>query len=264
MVADRGYLAFLLALPVILGFLPFVVPGTAGLTAVPKNQPDEAGEPTMVLALLVMGATFMGVAMSIRDLIGERPIFLRERAVGLSSAAYLLAKLAVFGVFSALSAAIMVAVSTLVKTPPMHHVFGFWPPIVELFVALALTTWVAAALGLLISALATSSEQVMPVLILILMVQLVLHGGLISVLDRDGLNAVSRVVPARWGFAAAASGIDLQALLAPGRPAGAPAPAHDPLWAHTRIQWLRDMGVLALFGAGFGVLTALRLRTGRR
>ena len=54
-----------------------------------------------MLALLIIGATFMGVAMSIRDLVGERPIFLRERAVGLSPSAYLLAKLAVYGIFSA-------------------------------------------------------------------------------------------------------------------------------------------------------------------
>jgi hypothetical protein len=102
------------------------------------------------------------------------------------------------------------------------------------------------------------------ILILILMVQLVLHGGLISVLESDVLKGVSRVVPARWGFAAAASGIDLEALLAPGRPAGTPALEHDPIWAHTAMQWLRDMGVLILFGLGFSLLAGLRPGTGRR
>jgi hypothetical protein len=264
MVSDHGYIGFLLALPVILGLLPYVVPGDAGLTAVPRNQPDDAREPTFVLALLIIGGTFMGIAMSIRDLVGERPIFLREKAVGLYPSAYLVAKLVVFGFFSLLSAAIMTAVSVLVKTPPDHQLFDVLPPLVELYLPIALTTWVGAALGLLISALATSNEQVMPVLILVLMVQLVLHGGFIPVLDRDVLNAVSKAVPARWGYAAGASGIDLEALLAPGRPAGSPPMDKDPLWAHTARQWCTDMGVLALFGVGFAVLTELRLRFGRR
>jgi hypothetical protein len=262
MLADRGYIVFLLALSVVLGLLPYVVPGSAGLTAVPENQPDHATEPTSVLALLVMGATFLGVAMSIRDLVGERPIFLRERAVGLFPSAYLVAKLAIFAVVSALLTTIMVATLTLVKAPPSHQVMGFGPPLVELYLPVALTMWAAAALGLAISAYASSNDQVMPALILVLMVQLVLHGGLIPVLDRDVLNAVSKAVPGRWGFAAAASGIDLEALLTPGRPPTAPL-HHDPLWAHRRLQWVTDMGILALFGVAFSLLAGLRLRMRR-
>jgi hypothetical protein len=262
--SDRGYVVFLLVLSVILGLLPYVVPGSAGLTAVPGNQPDHATEPRSVLALLITGATFLGVAMSIRDLVGERPIFLRERAVGLFPSAYLVAKLAVFALLSALLAAIMTATLTIVKAPPAHQVIGFGPPLVELYLPIALTMWVAAALGLVISAFASSNEQVMPALILVLMVQLVLHGGFIPVLDRDVLNAASKLVPGRWGFAAGASGIDLEALLAPGRPPSAPPMAHDPLWAHRRLQWGTDMGVLALFGAAFSVVAGLRLRAGRR
>jgi hypothetical protein len=96
------------------------------------------------------------------------------------------------------------------------------------------------------------------------MVQLVLHGGLIPVLDRDVLNALSKAVPGRWGFAAGASGIDLQVLLAPGRPPTAPPVQHDPLWTHRKAQWATDMSVLALFGVAFSLIAALRLRTGRR
>jgi hypothetical protein len=229
---------------------------------VPRNQPDDAREPTFVLALLIIGGTFMGIAMSIRDLVGERPIFLREKAVGLFPSAYLAAKLATFGVTSALLATIMTAAVTVVKTPPSHQLMGFGPPLVELYLPIALTMWVAAALGLAISAYASSNDQVMPALILVLMVQLVLHGGLIPVLDREVLNAVSKAVPGRWGFAAGASGIDLEALLTPGRPPTAPL-RHDPLWAHRKAQWLADMGLLAAFGVAFSLLAGLRLRMKR-
>ena len=45
--------------------------------------------------LLNVGAVFMGTALTIRDLIGERAIFRREQAGGLSTTAYLLAKVCV-------------------------------------------------------------------------------------------------------------------------------------------------------------------------
>ena len=43
--------------------------------------------------LLSIGAVFMGTALTIRDLVGERTIFRREQAVGLSATAYLFAKI---------------------------------------------------------------------------------------------------------------------------------------------------------------------------
>jgi len=39
--------------------------------------------------LLNVGGVFMGTALTMRDLIGERAIFLREQAVGLSTSALL-------------------------------------------------------------------------------------------------------------------------------------------------------------------------------
>ena len=57
---------------------------------------DAPNEPGQILVLLNVGAIFMGTALTIRALIGERAIFLREQAVGLSTTAYLLAKVFVF------------------------------------------------------------------------------------------------------------------------------------------------------------------------
>ena len=57
----------------------------------------------------------MGTALTIRALIGERAIFLREQAVGLSTTAYLLAKVCVFTVFAMMQSAIVVAINVLGK-----------------------------------------------------------------------------------------------------------------------------------------------------
>src|SRR5665811_1976905 len=50
---------------------------------------------------------------------------------------------------------------------------------IELLVAVAATAFVSAVLGLLISSLVSTSEQVMPLLVVSVMMQLVMCGGLI-------------------------------------------------------------------------------------
>ena len=91
-VSDRGYFIFLALLPFIMGVLSLSVPGNVGFgVPVPAIQGGEApNEPGQILVLLNVGAIFMGTALTIRALIGERAIFLREQAVGLSTTAYML------------------------------------------------------------------------------------------------------------------------------------------------------------------------------
>ena len=101
-ISDRGYFIFLAFLPFIMGALSLSVPGNVGFgVPVPAIQGGEApNEPGQILVLLNVGAIFMGTALTIRALIGERAIFRREQAVGLSTTAYLLAKVFVFTVFA--------------------------------------------------------------------------------------------------------------------------------------------------------------------
>ena len=90
--SDRGYFVFLALLPFILGVLSLAVPGAPGF-GIPNPSAARPSEPTQILVLLTIGAVFMGTALTIRDLVGERAIFQREQAVGLSTTAYLLAKI---------------------------------------------------------------------------------------------------------------------------------------------------------------------------
>ena len=61
-----------------------------------------SGEVPVGAVVLVIGAVFMGTALTVRDLVGERAIFERERAVGLRPSAYLAAKIVVFFVLAVL------------------------------------------------------------------------------------------------------------------------------------------------------------------
>ena len=115
--ADRGYLIFLALLPFVLGALTLMVPGNAGLGVTDPHGrvPDE---PAQILMLLNTSAVFMGVALTIRGLVGERAIFRREQSVGLSACAYLGAKIVVYSAAAAIQTAILTAIAVLEKVAP--------------------------------------------------------------------------------------------------------------------------------------------------
>ncbi len=258
-IADRAYFIFLALLPFILGSLSLTVPGGNGFHAPgpTAGTPDEAAQ---ILALLLPAAAFMGTALTIRDLVGERAIFQREQAVGLSTTAYLLAKTAVFCGFAIVQSAIISAIVVIGKSAPTrgavllgHSTVG---ATVELFATVAATCVASAILGLAISSLVRSSEQIMPLFVVAVMAQLVLCGGMVPVTGRLGLDQLSFAMPARWGYAAAASTVDLRQLVP-----GSLVP-QDRFWEHTAKVWLLDIGMLAalsLFYAGF-VRWKIRLR----
>ncbi len=241
-VADRAYFIFLAVLPFILGALSLTVPGDTGFRATGPHTgtPDEAAQ---ILALLLPAAAFMGVALTIRDLVGERPIFQREQAVGLSTTAYLLAKTLVFCGFAVLQAAIVTTIVVVGKGAPSSGAVLLGHSTVaatgELFLTVAAACVASAVLGLAISSLVRSSEQIMPLFVVAVMAQLVLCGGMVPVTGRLGLDQLSWLMPARWGYAAAASTVDLRHLVPP------TLLPQDQFWQHTRHFWLLDMGMLA-------------------
>jgi ABC-type transport system involved in multi-copper enzyme maturation permease subunit len=91
--------------------------------------------------------------------------------------------------------------------------------------------------GLLISALVSSSEQTMPALVGLVMLQLVLCGGLLPVAGRAGLEQLSWLVPGRFAFAATASSVGLERH----PPHGG---EHDVLFTSSAGYWALDVAAL--------------------
>ena len=73
---------------------------------------------------------------------------------------------------------------------------------------------------------------------------------MVPVTDRIVLDQMSWVMPARWGYAAQASTVDLLTV-SPG-----PQTPKDDLFKHTSGAWLFDMGMLALLSVVYA--TAVR------
>jgi ABC transport system ATP-binding/permease protein len=255
-ISDRGYTVFLALLPFLIGVLTLTVRGKTGYgmgdpTSNSPNQPDQ------ILVMLTVGAVFMGTALTIRDLVGERPIFRREQAVGLSTIAYLLAKIAVFSVFATVQAAIATVISVVGWGQPIANAVVLGNVSFELFVDVAATCVASALLGMALSAIASSQDQIMPLLVVAIMSQLVFCGGLIWVTNRPVLDQLSWGTPARWGYAASASTIDTHRLVV------GPTDPKDQHFAHTKSAWLFDMGMLGLLCVVYSAIVWWKIRLKR-
>jgi ABC-type multidrug transport system ATPase subunit len=235
--ADRGLLVLMVAMPLLLAAMSRALPGDNGLSVdAGRAAVDEAQQRLLVL---IVGAALMGTAMSVREVVAERPIFRREHAVGLSVGAYLGSKVAVLGTVVACQAALL-TVLALVGLPgpddPVVFPSGFVEVTVAV-VALAVTMTVA---GLTVSAVVKSSDQAMPALVALVMAQLVFCGALFPLEGREGLEQLSWLFPGRFAFAATAVTVRLQ---------GPRTPEPDPLWEHSAAQWMTDMGLLGVQAA---------------
>ncbi|MEL4356471.1 MULTISPECIES: ATP-binding cassette domain-containing protein [unclassified Luteococcus] len=246
--ADRSYAVATALLPLFLAAMALLIPGSTGFGKPPLKDP---GEPSQLLVVTIVGAAFMGMSASIRELVGERAIFLRERAVGLSPRIYLWAKVCVLVGMTLVQSLLLVALVRVGKPGPTGAVL-LGSGTAELVVAVFVTALTSAVVGLLLSALAGTSEQAMPALVIGVMFQLVMCGGLIQVSGRTGMEILSGIAPARWGFAMGASTIDLQALN--------PTVDHDWFFNHTSTSWLTSLGALAAIGLISIAATIRRLR----
>jgi ABC-type multidrug transport system ATPase subunit len=250
--SDRGYLTFMILLPILLGVLISQVPADhGGLAGLPGLNPD-AGT---LLLIMVICACLAGMASSVRELVKERSILTRERAAGLSSGAYLASKLLVLGVISILQSTLLVllGVNWQRQLPP-HGAFLTAAPLIELILGIAVLAVASMCLGLFVSAIVSTSEKAMPFLVLFTMVQVVLSGYVVPLADNVGLKQLSVISPSRWGLAAAASTVDLNRI-------SPKSTIIDPLWDQTSANWLRDMGIMAGLAAIFALLAYIKLRT---
>jgi len=143
--ADRQNLMFMgvsVALP---GFLIVTLMGT-GTLGLGQSDPMS---PLALLAAMVAAAVAIGTANSIREVVKEVPICLRERSVGLFRSAYLASKLVVIGAVTAVQSLGLVLIATARADGPDHFNLMLSPHI-ELIFNVALTGIAAVALGLLL------------------------------------------------------------------------------------------------------------------
>ncbi|MFE7705142.1 FHA domain-containing protein [Streptomyces sp. NPDC057486] len=242
--ADRTFLAIMIALPFVMGAMTRALAGS-------RLTQDTA---INALLILCVGGVLTGAANAVRELIKERAIYQRERAVGLSRSAYLMSKVVVLGTVTVLQAVVLTLVGLVgvdLNAPGGKGVL--LPPLAEVTLAMALLSFTAMMLGLVVSALVRKEEVTMPLLVLLAIVQVVFCGALLKLHGVPGLEQLAWLVPSRWAIAAMGGTIGL-ARIVPGRVSA------DPLFDHSAAAWLLNMGMLVVLSVVFGLVVARLLR----
>jgi ABC-type multidrug transport system ATPase subunit len=252
--SDRSYLRLIIAFPFLLGLIPRVIPAKNGFDALKLDVNRDAAT---LLLIMTLCACFMGMANSVREIVKERPIYRRERGIGLSRTAYLGSKVLVLSLITSLQCIVFTMIGVLGRTPKGSVALG--SSLAEITVAIIAVAIASAMLGLVISTLVDSADKTMPLLVLITMAQLVFCGGLVPTGGKIGLDQVSWLTPARWGFAGLASATDLNVIGKFGVP-GFKQPDADPLWNHTASTYWTDIGLALAVGTASVFLCAWLLR----
>ncbi|MEU9035846.1 FHA domain-containing protein [Streptomyces sp. NPDC048352] len=253
--SDKGFLALMVLLPAVLGIVSTVIPAKFGL-APPVKPSRFNGDAGTIMLILAVGMCFSGAANSVRELIKERVIYERERATGLSRSAYLMSKVIVLGVITAVQGVIICAIGFTPRKLPAEGLF--MSPAAELCISVTALGFTAMMFGLVISSLVKTAEKTMPLLVMFAIIQVVFTGILFQLYDKIGLEQFAYLMPSRWSVAAAGTTLDLGKLMAPWDPEN---PTNtDPLWDPTAGQWFLDISVLVLLGVicGFAVARLLR------
>src|SRR5215469_4832889 len=246
--SDRLYLGVLAGLPIALGVLVRVIPAPMGLVG-PNNV-----DATSLLLVLAVGACLSGTANAIWEIVKERSVYSRERSAGLSAGAYLISKLIVLGLISGLQAVVLVLVGLTGRPLPAEGAVLAHQPLVELMLAMFALGVASMALGLLLSSLVDTSDKAMPLLVVVVMFQVVLSGGIFPLHGKVGLAELAWFSPSRWGYAATASTVNLNTVTP-----SAAGSAADPLWSHNAQTWLIDMAAVVLLAGAFALITWWRL-----
>ena len=207
--SDKYYLGLLAAIPILVGAICYATAGELGLGPGIPNKSGLVLNPIArsTLMILILGTVFIGLSTAIQEIIKENPIRLREKSVGIRSGTYLMSKVLVLGVITTLQTMIFAAIVLFNRPLPEQGVF-FSNAYLEILLIISLLGLTSMCLGLVISALLSSTEQAMPILVGLTMGQVVLSGALPG--KNEGIMALlAPLSPSYWSMNSLASSINL-------------------------------------------------------
>lgn len=224
----------------------------------------------MLVGAMVVTVSVLGVANGAREIVKELPGYRRERAAGLRRSAYLFSKLLVLGTVTVTQAVLVVLIATVRAGGPDSGTLFLGR--LELMADLAMVGLASLAVGLLISAIMTSSEKAVAAIPLAFVVFWLFSGTVSDLAETPVLSQMALLSPSNWGTAAAAGTVDLlelspcpsKTIATVGGEQSIPEPALscDRRWERSPFNWLLSMVVLVFIGAA--CLTAADVALARK
>jgi ABC-type multidrug transport system ATPase subunit/ABC-type multidrug transport system permease subunit len=196
-IRDVGQLAIALALPVVFGILVALSEKATSNTKDYGQFMDFGKKIGTAHFLMVVAAMWFGCNNAIREIVGERAIYRRERLVNLSLSSYFASKYVVLGLLALVQCVLMLAI--------VHPWIGLQADFLQILFTLWATAIAGSGLGLCISSMSRSNEQAIAFLPLALLPMIVLGGSLTTVESMNNnqpLGWLSDIAPTRWAYEA--------------------------------------------------------------
>lgn len=251
---DRQRLLLLLLQAPLLGLL---------ISLVAKEDMYEAHTSTKsILFALSCSAFWIGILNAIQEICKERNILKREYMTGLSLRSYVLSKALVLGLMCLIQSVMIIGVFSLTVGMPEEGLM--LPSFAEMLATTFMTSFSAAATGLLVSSLFDNADRAMTVAPILLMPQ-ILFSGIIFALE-GAAEYVSWIVGCRWSMEAFGTTANLNKLedslvvkSEMGEKVFGISKEAD-FFTYTEEHLLAVWGILLLFVVGFLVLSGLVLK----
>jgi ABC-type multidrug transport system ATPase subunit len=158
---------------------------------VQRSMPHAVG----IEFLMVVAAVWFGCNNVARDIVGEWTVFQRERMVSLKLPSYVFSKFAVAAVLSLFQCLVLLGIVMV-----MCHLQSDF---LSTLGVLSLASLVGSAVGLCVSARASTTEAAIAMLPLVLLPAIVLGGGLTPIDEMSNpMQQIAKVAPTRWAFEA--------------------------------------------------------------
>ncbi len=158
-----------------------------------ENWASSAQATSITVFLMALAAIWFGCSNSVREIVSEWPIYVRERMVHLRIPLYIASKLTVLGGQCVVQCLILLGV--------VHWGSSLHGPWLPMFGLLLLASGVGLAIGLCISATVRTSEVAIALLPLVLLPMVIL-GGILQ--PQHEMKSVvrwcSNAMPSRWAF----------------------------------------------------------------
>ncbi len=243
--ADRKNLALLLIQAPVIGVLLALVTKSGALV-------DSRIEAKKLVFMLATTGVWFGVINAAREICKESAVLRRERLAGLRAGAYLLSKLGVLFGLVLVQSALLLGVVALRVTMPRHGIV--LPAAIEIYLSIALCGLAGIALGLCVSALASTPDKATSLVPIVLVPQILFSGIVFGL--RGIPKLASYAVSARAAVDAMSAIADTNNLPTP---VLLPLPP-EPQYAHDAAILFGAWGLLLAHTVGFGTVAWLVLR----
>lgn len=148
--------------------------------------------------LMAVSAVWFGTNNAAREIVGELPIYKRERMFNQGIWPYIFSKIFVLGSFAAVQSALFVLIISLRYSNPDPDLPVDWNDPITSFTWMLILSIAASLMGLLLSAVVATTEKVMTLVPLALIPQIML-AGVVAPIKLWGVELLSYFTLARWG-----------------------------------------------------------------